>query len=112
MDFVDEHYRTPHAAPLLLLRLGNELAQLGYATGYSVDGDELLACHVGNDLRQRCLTRARRPVEEHRLQHITLNHPPQGTPLAHGLFLPHKVAQFFRPHAVRQRLRLPLFLFK
>ena len=112
MNLVDKHDSTAASVASVLLRLGDELAQLGHTAGNGVDGLELFAGDMRDDLRQRCFAGSRRSVKEYGLQYITLNHAAQRTACAHGVLLPYKVTETFGTHAVSQRLRLSLFSFK
>lgn len=112
MNLVDKHDSTAASVASVLLRLGDKLAQLGHTAGNGVDGLELFAGDMRDDLRQRCFAGSRRSVKKYGLQHITLNHAAQRTACAHGALLPYKVAEAFGTHAVSQRLRLSLFSFK
>ena len=112
MNLVDKYDGTSASVASVLLRLGDELAQLGHTAGNGVDGLKLFAGDMRDDLRQRCFAGSRRSVKEYGLQYITLNHTAQRTAYAHGALLPYKVAEAFGTHAVSQRLRLSLFSFK
>ena len=112
MNLVDKHDSTAASVASVLLRLGDELAQLGDTAGNGVNGLKLFAGDMRDDLRQRCFACSRRSVKEYGLQYITLNHTAQRTACAHSALLPYKVAEAFGTHAVSQRLRLSLFSFK
>jgi hypothetical protein len=58
---------------------------------------------MSDDLRQRGLAHAGRPVEHHRSQPIGLDQPPQEHALPHHLPLAHVVGQPPRTHAGRER---------
>ena len=92
MNLVDKHDSTAASVAPVLLRLGDKLAQLGHTAGNGVDGLELFAGDMRDDLRQRCFAGSRRSVKKYGLQHITLNHAAQRTACAYGALLPYKVA--------------------
>ncbi len=58
-----------------------------------------------DDLRQRSLSRPRRPVKYKRLDAIRLNRAPQQLSRPQDMFLSRELVQVPRPHARRQRLR-------
>ena len=68
---------------------------------------ELAARLPGDDLRQGSLPRARRPVEDERLDAIRLNGAAQQLPRPEDMRLADKLPQIARPHPRRQRL-MPL----
>jgi len=57
----------------------------------------------GDDLRERRLANAGRPVEDHRREPVGLDEPAEQPPRADDLFLPHIVGQPPRPHPGGER---------
>ena len=63
MNLVDKHDSTAASATPVLLRLGDELAQLGHTAGNGVNGLKLFAGDMRDDLRQCCFAGSRRSVK-------------------------------------------------
>ena len=104
VDFVNEQ---DGGLPLVLQpvgRQGQHAAHVGHVGFHAAQPLELAPGLPGDDLRQGSLARARRAVEDQRLNAIRLDGPAQQLARPEDMRLADKLAQVARSHARRQRL--------
>jgi len=105
VDLVDEEHGALAGVPAAVPGRGEHLAHLGHAAGRGVEPLEPRTRGVRDDVGERRLARARRPVEDHRRQPIGVEHTPKQFPRAEEVALADELLGHPRPHARGQRRR-------
>jgi len=103
VDFIHKQDRRLVVEPQVLPRMLRLLADVRHAALHAAERDEARLRLLGDDVRQRRLPHARRPVEDQRREAVRLHRAAQQLPLRQDVPLPGILIQRARPHARGQR---------
>jgi hypothetical protein len=102
MHLVDEQNGAASILAPQLLGRGNSLANIFHPGQHRIDGNEVGAGGVSDDLGQGGFARSRWAKENQRRELICLNRPPQEPPWPHHRILTDELVQCTGPHPGRQ----------
>jgi hypothetical protein len=103
MNLIDEQDRLlPRCAETIRGRR-KHAAHFGNIAFHAADPDKFCVRHLGDDARQRRLSAAGRPVQDHRWQTISFDRPPQEFARPENVFLADEFFERARPHPSGER---------